>query len=201
MQATDNSVQVEWTMLAWSSVRLAIFVVATVLLAAVSRRSLLSIHSHGFYRFFVFEAILALILTNLPFWIRDAFSWYQVVSWILLLTSVFPLALGIRALHGPGRSGTASRQEPELLAFERTTRLVRAGVFRHIRHPMYSSLLFLAWGVFFKLPSVSGATLAVLATEGLSFMAKIEEAENSRAFGQEYREYMVHTKRFIPHVF
>jgi protein-S-isoprenylcysteine O-methyltransferase Ste14 len=180
---------------------LAVFVCATVLLAVVSRRSLVSIHSHGFYRFFVFEAILALILTNVPFWFRDARSWHQVISWILLLTSLLALALGIRALRGPGRSGSASRNEPELLPFERTTRLVREGIFRHIRHPMYSSLLFLAWGVFFKLPSLPGAALAVLATAGLVVMADIEEGENSRAFGQEYREYMVHTKRFIPHVF
>jgi protein-S-isoprenylcysteine O-methyltransferase Ste14 len=185
----------------WPSVRLAVFVCATVLLAVVSRRSLVSIHSHGFYRFFVFEAILALILTNVPFWFRDARSWHQVISWILLLTSLLALALGIRALRGPGRSGSASRNEPELLPFERTTRLVREGIFRHIRHPMYSSLLFLAWGVFFKLPSLPGAALAVLATAGLVVMADIEEGENSRAFGQEYREYMVHTKRFIPHVF
>jgi protein-S-isoprenylcysteine O-methyltransferase Ste14 len=66
---------------------------------------------------------------------------------------------------------------------------------------MYSSLLFLAWGVFFKLPSVPGFVLAVAATAGLIAMANIEEGENARAFGPEYREYMVDTKRFIPHVF
>lgn len=188
-------------MMAWSSVRWVVFVVATVLLVIVSRRSLLRVHSHGFYRFFVFEANLALILINLPFWYRDPFSWYQVISWILLMVSFFPLGLGIWALHHLGQSGTTSRDEPELLPFERTTRLVRAGVFRHIRHPMYSSLLLLAWGVFFKLPSVPGLVLAVLATAGLFVMAKIEESENCRAFGQEYREYMIHTKRFIPRVF
>ena len=188
-------------MLAWSSVRFAVFAFATVVLALLSRRSLLSIRSHGFYRFFVFEAILALVLINLPFWFRDAFSWYQVISWILLLSSLLLVVLGIRALHDLGRSGSASRDEPELLAFERTTRLVRAGVFRYVRHPMYSSLLLLAWGVFFKLPSLPGAALALIATAGLIVMAAIEEGENSRAFGQEYREYMAHTKRFIPHVF
>jgi protein-S-isoprenylcysteine O-methyltransferase Ste14 len=180
---------------------LALFVSATVLLAVLSRRSLLAIHSHGFYRFFVFEAILGLTLTKLPFWFRDAFAWYQVISWILLLTSLLPLLLAIRALHGPGRSGSTRRDEPELLPFERTTRLVRTGVFRQVRHPMYSSLLFLAWGVFFKLPSAPGLVLAVIATAGLIVMARIEEGENARAFGSEYLEYMVHTKRFIPHVF
>ena len=188
-------------MVSWSSMQVAAFGLATVLLAVVSRRSLRSIRSHGFYRFFVFEAILALILTNLPFWFRDAFSWHQLLSWILLLTSLLPLALGIRALHGPGTSGATSRNEPELLAFERTTRLVREGIFRHIRHPMYSSLLLLAWGVFFKLPSTPGFVLAAVATAGLIVMAKIEEGENSQAFGSQYREYMAHTKRFIPHVF
>lgn len=185
----------------WSSLQWAVFGLATILLAVVSRRSLRSTRSHGFYRFFVFEAILALILTNVPFWFRNVFSWHQLLSWILLLTSLLPLALGIRALHGPGARGTTSRNETELLAFERTTRLVREGIFRHIRHPMYSSLLLLAWGAFFKVPSAPGFILAAVATAGLIVMAKIEEGENSRAFGPEYREYMAHTKRFIPGVY
>jgi protein-S-isoprenylcysteine O-methyltransferase Ste14 len=66
---------------------------------------------------------------------------------------------------------------------------------------MYSSLLLFAWGVFFKLPSAPGLVLAVIATAGLIVMAKIEEEENTRAFGEEYREYMLHSRRFIPRLF
>jgi protein-S-isoprenylcysteine O-methyltransferase Ste14 len=185
----------------WANARLAVFALATVLLAYSTRASLLRPRSHGFHRFFVFEAILALILINLPLWFIDPFSWHQTISWILLMISVIPLVLGVRALHLHGDPDASIRQEPELLAFERTSRLVREGVFHYIRHPMYSSLLLLAWGLFFKAPSATGGALAILATAGLMLMAKIEEAECLKAFGQEYEEYMRHTRRFIPHVF
>jgi protein-S-isoprenylcysteine O-methyltransferase Ste14 len=185
----------------WAEARLTVFALATVLLAYFTRASLLRPRSHGFYRFFVFEAIIALILINLPLWFSDPFSWHQIISWILLVSSLVPLVLGVRALHLHGGPDASTRQEPELLAFERTSRLVREGVFHYIRHPMYSSLLLLAWGVFFKAPSAAGGALAILATAGLMLMAKIEEAECLKTFGHEYQEYMRHTRRFIPNVF
>ena len=52
----------------WPTARLFILVATTGVLAYVSRRSLLRPRTHGFFRFFVFEAILALCLLNLPVW-------------------------------------------------------------------------------------------------------------------------------------
>jgi len=181
-------------------IRLAIFGVATLFLGYISRASLLRPKSHGFYRFFVFEIIVLLVLINVPRWFIDPFSWHQIVSWILLMSAFIPLILGVRALRLHGRPDASTRPETELLAFERTSRLVREGIFRFIRHPMYSSLLLLAWGIFFKVLSGTGVALAILATAGLMLMAKIEEAECMLVFGQEYREYMRHTRRFIPYV-
>ena len=74
------------------------------------------------------------------------------------------------------------------------------GIYRYIRHPLYTSLLLLAWGAFFKSPAIVGGALAALATAGVISMSLLDEAECLRAFGEEYRHYMLHTKRFIPHV-
>jgi protein-S-isoprenylcysteine O-methyltransferase Ste14 len=182
-------------------IRLAIFGVATLVLAYVSRASLFRPRSHGFYRFFVWAAILALILMNAPVWFRNPLSWHQVISWILLVVGLVPLGFGVHALRTRGKPDVSARQEPELLAFERTTKLVREGIFHFIRHPMYCSLLLLAWGVCLKAPSAAGGTLATFATAGLLRMAAIDEAECLSAFGPEYRQYMAQTKRFIPYVF
>ena len=84
---------------------------------------------------------------------------------------------------------------------EKTTRLVTAGAYKYIRHPLYSSLLFLAWGVFFKAPSWPGGGLAALATLSLFMTGKMEETENIRFFGSAYEEYMRENKMFIPFVF
>jgi len=83
---------------------------------------------------------------------------------------------------------------------EKTTKLVVEGAYRYIRHPMYSSLLFLGWGAFFKSISILGMVLAVLATIFLILTGKMEEKENIRYFGREYEGYINKTKMFIPFV-
>ena len=74
------------------------------------------------------------------------------------------------------------------------------GIYGYIRHPMYSSLLLLAWGIFFKAPSWPGIVLAAMATGSLVATAKAEERENVRFFGPSYESYMKRTKMFIPFV-
>jgi protein-S-isoprenylcysteine O-methyltransferase Ste14 len=66
---------------------------------------------------------------------------------------------------------------------------------------MYSSLFFLAWGIFFKTPSWLDALLSVVATLLLVATARVEEAENIRFFGSAYQAYMQQTKMFIPFLF
>ena len=141
-------------------------------------------------------------LINIPVWFHHWRSWYQTISWILLFSSFIPLGLGLDALRRRGgpRDPNA-RPELELLAFERTSRLVSEGVFRYIRHPLYCSLLLLAWGLFFKSPSPIGVALAAVATLSLLLTARADEAECLQTFGTEYRNYMQRTKMFLPYVF
>lgn len=182
-------------------VQLILFAILTLLLAALSWRSLRNPRSHGFYRFFAWEAILALIILNAPVWFRDPFAWHQIISWFLLIASLLPLTLGIQLLRTRGEPNQEGRPEPELLAFEKTTKLVTSGVYRYIRHPLYSSLLLLNWGAFFKDISLLGELLAILATFFLILTAKADEAECLQTFGAGYQEYMKRTKMFIPFLY
>lgn len=181
-------------------VKLVCFVLGTGCLAYVSRASLAVLCSHGFYRFLAWEAILGLALLNIEIWFRDPFSWHQLISWLLLITSACLVIVGVRLLKQRG-APDAQRDDVPLVAFEKTTTLVTTGVYRWIRHPLYSSLLFLAWGVFFKAPSWLGGLLAAMATLALVATARVEEAENIHFFGQAYREYMKQTRMFIPFLF
>ena len=178
-------------------VKVAVFLAATAGLAYLSRASLLNPRSHGFYRFFAWEAILALILLNLDGWFREPWSWHQIVSWCLLLVSLFLVVHGVQLLRRVGKPDEG-RDEAELVGFERTTKLVTVGAYRYIRHPLYSSLLFLAWGAFFKAPSWVGGLLALAATLLLVVTARIEEVENARFFGPAYEAYRKRTRMFIP---
>ena len=66
---------------------------------------------------------------------------------------------------------------------------------------MYSSLLFLAWGVFFKSPSWVDGLIVTVTTLALLATARTEEVEDVRFFGEDYREYMQRSKRFVPYIF
>lgn len=178
---------------------LALFVLGSAALAFVSRRSLLRPRAHGFYRFFAWDALWGMFLRNAAGWFRDPLRWNQVVSWALLAVSLALVIAGIRLLRRGGQA--VQRGDPALLGMERTSRLVTGGLYRHIRHPLYSSLLFLAWGMFFKSPSWPDGGLALLVSLLLAATARVEEGENLRYFGTEYAAYMRASKRFIPFLY
>jgi len=73
------------------NIKLAVFILVSVGIVYVSRSSLRDVHTHGFYRFFAFEAILGLILVNAQAWFREPFSPLHVVSWLLLTASQSPI--------------------------------------------------------------------------------------------------------------
>ncbi|MFZ1976565.1 MAG: isoprenylcysteine carboxylmethyltransferase family protein [Bacteroidota bacterium] len=88
-----------------------------------------------------------------------------------------------------------------MLEFEKTSTLVTSGIYRYIRHPLYASLLFLAWGAFLKDITWFSISLTATATLCLGATAKADEAECVRSFGTSYKEYMSRTKMFIPFFF
>jgi protein-S-isoprenylcysteine O-methyltransferase Ste14 len=185
-------------------VKVIIFIVLSAGCVYLSRGSLTAPRSHGFYRFFAWEFILALFVLNFDSfqqWFHDPFCARQLVSWFLLFASVVPLALGVQALRTLGKPDPLRREDGTLLGIEKTTRLVTSGVFKYIRHPLYSSLLLVAWGVFFKKPSWVGAGLGLVATAFLVATARVEEGENICYFGDAYSAYMRETKMFIPFLY
>jgi protein-S-isoprenylcysteine O-methyltransferase Ste14 len=111
------------------------------------------------------------------------------------------LIVGVRALTSRGKPVAQRDAEPQLLAFEKTSTLVTSGIYHYIRHPLYSSLFFLTWGIFFKALAWPGLVLALAATLLLIATARADEAECLRFFGSAYRAYMTHTKRFVPFLF
>jgi protein-S-isoprenylcysteine O-methyltransferase Ste14 len=178
--------------------KLVTFAVLSACLIYISRASLETPRSHGFYRFFAWEFILALILLNLDRWFQEPFSAHQIISWLLLVGSTVLVAHGAYLLRIVGRPDNKRSQDAPLIGIEKTTSLVTVGAYKYIRHPIYSSLLFLAWGVFFKDPSWLGIIIALAATTFLVITAKVEEAECIRCFGPSYQAYMKQTRMFVP---
>jgi protein-S-isoprenylcysteine O-methyltransferase Ste14 len=181
-------------------IRIAVFALISVPILWVSRRSLGHPESHGFFRFLAFEAILALLMVNAPRWFADPFGARQLASWCLLGLSLLFVVWGFALLR---RLGGFSPAVEASSSFDRegTGRLVTTGIYRHIRHPMYSSLLFLTWGAVLKSITVGSVLLGVATSLALTATAKSEEAENVARFGHAYREYMSRTRRFVPFLY
>ena len=169
-----------------------VFIALSLGIAYQSRGSLGDPSSHGFYRFFAFESLLALVVVNVSNWFRDPLSTPQLASWILLLTSAFLAVYGFTVLRREGKPSAS---------FVTTTVLVTSGAYRTIRHPLYASLIYFGWGVFFKDPSLVSGALVLGASGFLFLTARAEETENLSKFGTAYAAYMETTKRFIPFVF
>ena len=180
--------------------QLTIFIMGTVFLLVLSWRALGNPRSHGFYRFFAFEACLILVVLNIPFWFQNPLSLYHIISWILLITSITMVLLGTLMLKKLGQQ-KARENSPETYRFENTSVLVKGGIYRFIRHPMYSSLLFLAWGAWLKQITLTTTIMTLVATAAAFATAKIEEAENLKIFGSDYQSYIKETRMFIPYIF
>lgn len=172
--------------------KLIVFLVATSTLVLLARRSILDPSAYGIFRFFGFETILLLLLRAADGWFRDPCSGLQLLSWSSFLLSAWVAWHSFRMLRlygSPRRS------------IENTHALVQQGVYRHIRHPLYTSLILFAWGVFLKQPDATALGLALGTSAFFMAAASYEERVSLSKFGDSYRRYMRETKRFLPYIY
>ncbi len=187
-------------MILLSIIQLVIFFFGTIFLILISNKSLRSFKVHGFYRFFVFEFTLILVLLHIPYWITVPFSIQQIISWVLLLVSIYLIIQSISILKSTGGSKERENNSTNF-KFEKTSNLVKNGIYKYIRHPIYSSLLFLSLGALCKNISVLTILLTAFVILFLILTAKVEEKENIIFFGNVYLDYMKETKMFVPYFF
>jgi protein-S-isoprenylcysteine O-methyltransferase Ste14 len=141
-----------------------------------------------------------LVLLNVPFWFSNPFSLLQIISWILLIISIYLVVQSFTSLKKIGGSKEREKNSANY-KFENTFNLVKEGVYKYIRHPMYGSLLFLCLGAFFKDISLYSILLTIFIILFLILTAKTEEKENINFFGTLYSDYMKETKMFVPFIF
>jgi protein-S-isoprenylcysteine O-methyltransferase Ste14 len=119
---------------------------------------------------------------GLPEWVR----WLGVVIGLLCVTGVYWLFSSI----GSGITPTSATRKQHTL--------VTSGPYRWVRHPLYTvgSSLFIAFGMMSDNWFI--ALLGVLAFIGMAIRTPKEEANLIEKFGDEYRQYMKRTGRFLP---
>ncbi len=116
----------------------------------------------------------------------DSIRWLGVAIGILCVFGIYWLFSSI----GSGITPTsATRKEHQL---------VTSGPYRWVRHPLYTvgSSMFIAFGMMADNWFI--ALLGILAFVGMAIRTPKEEANLIEKFGDEYREYMKRTGRFLP---
>jgi protein-S-isoprenylcysteine O-methyltransferase Ste14 len=146
---------------------------------------------HGIVRFFAFESIFIMVLLNYRVWFVNPFSPLQIISWVLLILSLYVVFTGYILLKRHGK--------PEI-NFENTSILVKTGIYSLIRHPLYLSVFLLGTGVMLKDPGTLQLLLGAVNLIAVYFTARIEENEMIAKFGEEYRAYIKETRMFIPYL-
>jgi protein-S-isoprenylcysteine O-methyltransferase Ste14 len=134
------------------------------------------------------------LATDWPRWADYELNYAAVI--VGTLVYVLSLWLFRRSHKDLGRQWSAS------LEIRESHQIVRAGVYRRIRHPMYASFWLWALAQAFLLPNAVAA-LSGLVAIGILFFTRIahEERMLTEAFGEDYRVYMRETKRIIPGIY
>mgnify|MGYP006269711371 CR=1 FL=1 len=80
-------------------------------------------------------------------------------------------------------------------------KLIRYGVYKHIRHPGYLGELLLYFSVPLLFHSLNGFLVMVFLIPFILYRIRVEEQALIGKFGDKYRDYMRKSKRLIPYIF
>lgn len=119
--------------------------------------------------------------------VPDSVAWLGAILIVLSLLLLWRSHsdLGVNFALTPGVHGEQS--------------LVKNGVYRHVRHPMYTSLWLWAFSMPLLLHNlVAGAVFLVVFGSFYLARVPIEEAHMTERFGDEYLEYMEEIGRLFP---
>lgn len=79
-------------------------------------------------------------------------------------------------------------------------KVVKSGIYKFIRHPQYTGFLLLTTGMLFDWATLPMVIMWPIIACLYYRLAKKEEEDMIREFGEEYVMYMKKTKRFIPFI-
>ena len=77
-------------------------------------------------------------------------------------------------------------------------RIVTTGIYSYVRHPQYSGLFIVMAAMLIQWPSITALVMAPILLIVYYRLSRKEERNMIEKFGNEYRQYMMRTKMFIP---
>ncbi len=115
-------------------------------------------------------------------------------TWVDVLSVVLGVAGLAVAVSAALRLGSALTPTPVPSA---TGRLTTDGLYRYVRHPIYSGVLLVVVGLVLRSGSVAGVVVGAAVVVFFVFKARWEETRLTRRY-PEYAAYAAHTGRFVP---
>ncbi|MFA5359978.1 MAG: isoprenylcysteine carboxylmethyltransferase family protein [Patescibacteria group bacterium] len=88
-----------------------------------------------------------------------------------------------------------------LLGSYKTEKLIQSGVYKIVRHPIYSADIVLGWGIFLFWPTVIVLLSVILLDIILFCWMHLEEKVLIEKFGNDYLEYKKKVPMFLPRIF
>jgi protein-S-isoprenylcysteine O-methyltransferase Ste14 len=125
------------------------------------------------------------------FWAMSPALWRVLASVLCLVLAVLLSWTATRALGRQHlRFDAAIGTEHEL---------VRRGPYRLVRHPIYTSMLCVLWGIgFMAAPLLLFAVATVVFLAGTEIRVRIEDRLLEARFGEQFREYRRSTRAYLP---
>lgn len=150
---------------------------------------------------FLALTVLGFIGAIIDFVYRQNFTFqvFAPIGLFLLLTGGF-IRMKAR-LELKKKAGFGSLVGTAQLQIVKEHKLVKDGLYKHIRHPLYLGEILRNLGFAVIFSSVYGTLIILMASIFLVFRIEIEEKMLIRVFGEEYRKYKRNTKRLIPYIY
>ena len=155
-------------------------------------------------RYFLGVAIVLVVPLGLLYWliIHLWAGWWRRCGPIRTYLAVLPVlvALGVLLFQVRGQLLGADLGTNWSVTLEVRERhqLVTHGIYRHVRHPMYLSLLVYSLGQALVLPNLlAGPSYGLAMALVFAFRLGPEERMMLEAFGKDYETYRAGTKRLV----
>jgi protein-S-isoprenylcysteine O-methyltransferase Ste14 len=113
--------------------------------------------------------------------------WTKAAGWLLVSAGCAPMIAGLIEL------GFATAMHSS------SSDLVMDGIYAHIRHPIYTGMLFEFVGIFFLSPTLAGLAACLIGLAWVQLQVRLEEFDLVQRL-PGYKDYMGKVPRFIPKV-
>ena len=146
--------------------------------------------------------LLGIIVSILDFiviqqWVLQVNIWF-ITAIVLLLPIIYLRTYPRKILRDAGFPNLVSTARLQIVE---NHVLVKDGLYKHVRHPLYVGEILRTFWVQLILSSLIGFVFSIIAICLLLIRIQIEEEMLIEKFGEEYEEYKKNTKKLIPFIY